>query len=72
MGNPPLPGLRVSLLVHSAERDPTRRLRRINELIRDALRTPYHGLGKPEPLKHTLNGSWASRINHEHRLVYLG
>jgi toxin YoeB len=46
-------------------------LRRINELIRDALRTPYRGLGKPEPLKHALSGSWSRRINHEHRLVYL-
>ena len=45
-------------------------LRRINELVRDALRTPFQGLGKPEPLKHALTGSWSRRITQEHRLVY--
>ncbi len=31
---------------------------------------PYNGIGKPEPLKHSLKGYWSRRINHEHRLVY--
>ena len=44
-------------------------LRRINKLIQDILRDPYHGIGKPEPLRNT-NGYWSRRINVEHRLVY--
>ena len=31
---------------------------------------PYHGIGKPEPLKHELSGSWSRRINQEHRIIY--
>lgn len=46
-------------------------LRRINELIRDTLRHPFEGLGKPEPLRHELAGAWSRRIDQEHRLVYL-
>jgi len=46
-------------------------LKRINKLIDDALRTPYAGIGKPEPLKHLLQGAWSRRITEEHRLVYL-
>jgi len=45
-------------------------LRRINELIRDAQRNAFDGLGKPEPLKHNLQGWWSRRINQEHRMVY--
>ena len=45
-------------------------LRRINELIRDIQRNRHSGLGKPEPLKHTLAGYWSRRIDAEHRLVY--
>lgn len=45
-------------------------LRRINELIRDAQRGAFDGLGKPEPLKHNLQGWWSRRINQEHRMVY--
>jgi len=46
-------------------------LKRINRLIEDALRDPYAGMGKPEPLKHALQGAWSRRITEEHRLVYL-
>lgn len=46
-------------------------LRRVNRLINDALRDPYEGIGKPEPLKHALQGAWSRRITEEHRLVYL-
>lgn len=46
-------------------------LKRINRLIEDALRDPYAGIGKPEPLKHALAGAWSRRITEEHRLVYL-
>lgn len=43
---------------------------RIVELIKDAQRDPFNGIGKPEPLKHELVGLWSRRINNEHRLVY--
>ena len=45
-------------------------LKRINLLIKDAQRTPFEGIGKPEPLKHALAGYWSRRINDEHRFVY--
>ena len=45
-------------------------LLRINELIRDVSRSPFAGIGKPEPLKNALSGYWSRRINDEHRIVY--
>lgn len=45
-------------------------LLRINDLIKDALRSPFSGIGKPEPLKGNLSGCWSRRVNDEHRLVY--
>ncbi len=45
-------------------------LRRINELIKDARRDPFNGIGKPEPLKHDLSGVWSRRINGTDRLTY--
>src|SRR2546423_4505884 len=42
----------------------------INDLIADIKRDPFRGLGKPEPLKHALQGWWSRRISSEHRLVY--
>ncbi|MCX5883664.1 MAG: Txe/YoeB family addiction module toxin [Deltaproteobacteria bacterium] len=45
-------------------------LKRINKLIKEICRTPYDGIGKPEPLKHGLSGYWSRRINDEHRIVY--
>ncbi len=45
-------------------------LLKINHLLKDILRDPVDGLGKPEALKHELSGFWARRINSEHRLVY--
>lgn len=47
-----------------------RTLRRINALLKDVMRTPFSGLGKPEPLKFELSGYWSRRISDEHRLVY--
>ena len=47
-----------------------RTLHRINEVIRDALRNPFTGIGKPEPLRGNLKGWWSRRITQEHRLVY--
>ncbi|HRP58205.1 Txe/YoeB family addiction module toxin [Agriterribacter sp.] len=45
-------------------------LQRINDLIKDILRSPFRGIGKPEPLKGALSGYWSRRITDEHRLVY--
>lgn len=45
-------------------------LKRINDLINDIKRSPFSGIGKPEPLKFQLHGYWSRRINSEHRLVY--
>jgi len=44
---------------------------RINLIIKDISRSPFDGIGKPEPLKNSLNGFWSRRINQEHRLVYI-
>ena len=45
-------------------------VKRINTLIKEVLRSPYEGIGKPESLKANLSGYWSRRINEEHRLVY--
>ena len=45
-------------------------LERVNELIKDCLRSPYKGIGKPEPLKGNYAGCWSRRITQEHRLIY--
>ena len=45
-------------------------LKRINELLKEILRTPFEGKGKPEPLKFELSGCWSRRIDREHRLIY--
>ena len=45
-------------------------VKKINELIKDISRTPFSGIGKPEPLKHKYKGFWSRRIDHEHRLIY--
>jgi len=46
-------------------------LKRINRIIDDTLREQFDGIGKPEPLKHLLQGAWSRRITEEHRMVYL-
>jgi len=46
-------------------------LKRLNRLLDDAMRDPFEGIGKPEPLRHVLAGCWSRRIDGEHRLVYL-
>lgn len=43
---------------------------RIRLLIKVAARTPFDGIGKPEPLKHSKSGYWSRRIDDKHRLVY--
>lgn len=51
------------------ETDP-QTLERINHLIKDTMRNPYRGIGKPEPLRHSFKGYWSRRIKSEHRMVY--
>ena len=43
---------------------------KIQKLIKDTIRNPFEGIGKPEPLKNNLQGYWSKRITDEHRLVY--
>ena len=45
-------------------------LKRINVLIKDAMRNPEDGIGKPEELRESLSGFWSRRIDDVHRLVY--
>lgn len=52
-----------------AETDPAM-VRKINGLIKECVRHPFKGTGKPEPLKQELQGCWSRRIDREHRLVY--
>ena len=44
--------------------------KRINLLIQDVQRSPFEGIGNPDPLKHALSGYSSRRINYEHRIVY--
>jgi len=43
---------------------------RLLMIVEDAIRSPFDGLGKPEPLKFELSGAWSRRLTGEHRLVY--
>jgi len=45
-------------------------LKKIAQLVEAITKTPFEGVGKPEPLKYNLTGCWSRRINTEHRLVY--
>jgi toxin YoeB len=45
-------------------------LLRINTMIKETVRNPFEGIGKPEPLKHSISGYWSRRITEEHRFVY--
>jgi len=55
--------------LHWQAHDP-KLLERINSLIKECLRTPFTGIGKPEPLRGSLSGWRSRRITQEHRLVY--
>jgi len=44
--------------------------KKIKRLIKETMRDPFGGIGKPEPLKNNLNSYWSKRITDEHRLVY--
>jgi len=43
---------------------------KVMELVEAAMRDPFQGIGKPEPLRHELAGCWSRRITPEQRLVY--
>lgn len=45
-------------------------LERLNALLKESMRDPFRGTGKPEPLGGNLSGWWSRRINREHRLAY--
>lgn len=45
-------------------------LKKLNALIKDIQRSPFDGIGKPEPLKENLNGWWSRRIDDTNRIVY--
>jgi toxin YoeB len=55
--------------LHWVDND-TKILAAVTRLIENARRSPFAGLGKPEPLKRELAGWWSRRITAEHRLVY--
>ncbi len=44
---------------------------RLIKTVREILRNPFEGIGKPEPLKYEFSGAWSRRLNKEHRIVYL-
>ena len=44
--------------------------KKIGQLILAIKENPFEGIGKPEPLKYELSGSWSRRINEEHRIIY--
>jgi toxin YoeB len=43
---------------------------KVLSLLEAICKSPFEGIGKPEPLKHELAGCWSRRVNQEHRLVY--
>ena len=47
----------------------TKTLKKINALLKDAVRNPFEGIGKPEPLKHR-QGYWSRRIDEKNRVIY--
>jgi toxin YoeB len=47
-----------------------KKVKRINDLLKEIARTPFQGIGKPEPLKYKYSGFWSRRIDDEHRLIY--
>ena len=52
------------------QKNDKQKLKRINELLKDISRSPYEGIGKPEPLRFNYSGFWSRRIDEEHRLIY--
>ena len=57
-------------LQHWVEQD-RRTAKRLIQLMKAVMRSPFDGIGKPEPLRHLGSGVWSRRITQEHRLVYV-
>jgi toxin YoeB len=45
-------------------------VKKIYSVLENTCKTPFEGLGQPEPLKANYNGYWSRRINLEHRIIY--
>ncbi|MGB7414610.1 MAG: Txe/YoeB family addiction module toxin [Thermosynechococcaceae cyanobacterium] len=58
------------MIICTGKKKDNQLLKRINNLILSIARSPFEGVGKPEPLKHGLSGYWSRRINDEHRIIY--
>ncbi len=43
---------------------------RLLRIVRETVRRPFEGIGKPEPLRGELRGLWSRRLTQEHRVVY--
>jgi toxin YoeB len=56
-------------IAHWVKKD-RRKAEKILDLIQEIAKDPFHGTGKPEPLKYDLSGCWSRRIDQEHRVVY--
>ncbi len=52
------------------QKNDKKKLKRINDLLKDISRSPYDGIGNPEALKFKYSGFWSRRIDEEHRLIY--
>ncbi len=52
------------------QKNDKQKLNKINDLLKDIIRSPYEGIGKPEALKYKYEGYWSRRIDEEHRLIY--
>ena len=39
-------------------------------IVEEVIRNPFHGIGKPEPLRYLSPGTWSRRLTQEHRIVY--
>ena len=60
----------LGMIIYIGKKNDKKILTRINNIIKDIQRSPFEGIGKPEPLKHNLSGYWSRRINDEHRIIY--
>jgi toxin YoeB len=47
-----------------------KQIRKIYQILENISKTPFEGLGQPEPLKSNYSGYWSRRINLEHRIIY--
>jgi len=56
--------------LHQWVRSDRKSYERIYRILQECRRTPFEGIGKPEPLKGTLQGFWSRRVNDEDRIVY--